>query len=167
MKKIRRLIFFLVLFVVIAFGVQQVIFPLKYKGIIEEKADKYNIEPAIVFAMIKTESNFRPRVKSNKGAVGLMQVMPTTAVWITEKNHGKNVRYNLYDIEENIEVGCMYYSYLDQKYNGDKEKIWAAYNAGTSRIKDEKWREIKETRIYVKRVRRYEKIYKVILKIYS
>ncbi len=159
------------LFVIILFGVsivaQRYIFPLKYLEEVKEKAKKYDIEVEVVLAMIKAESNFRPKVVSYKGAVGLMQVLPSTAEWITTKRYGKKIYFDLYEVEDNIEIGCLYYSYLSKKYNGDKEKIFAAYNAGSSRIKDEKWKEIEETRTYVKRVKRYKKIYKFILKAYS
>lgn len=163
--KIILVLFFLMISSLIFF--QKIFFPVKYKEEIFESAKKYNIKPEIIFAIIRAESSYREKVVSRKGAVGLMQVMPSTAEWIVNKELGENIeKYDLYNYKDNIEIGTLYYSYLDRKYNGNFEKITAAYNAGTSRINNEKWKEIKETRVYVKRVKIYRKIYKVILYFY-
>ncbi len=116
-----------------------------YQSIIHEKASKYNVDPSLVKAVIKTESNWNKRAVSKKGAMGLMQLMPSTASEM-------NVR-NPFDPEENIEGGIKYLRYLLERFNGDLTLALAAYNAGP------KWIDkygivppITETKQYVKKV---------------
>src|SRR4030043_949561 len=93
-----------------------------YQSIIHEKASKYNIDPSLVKAVIKTESNWNEKAVSRKGAIGLMQLMPSTA-------NDMNVR-NPFNPEENIEGGVKYLRYLLGRFNGDLTLALAAYNAG-------------------------------------
>lgn len=116
--------------------------------------------------MIKVESNFKEDAKSKKGAIGLMQVMPMTADWIVKKKKIFEKNYDLYSYQDNILVGTTYFKYLKIKYDGDLEKMLAAYNAGTNRVKTGKWREFKETKRYVSKVRMYRQIYKIRLYLY-
>jgi hypothetical protein len=116
-----------------------------YQSIIHEKASKYNIDPSLVKAVIKTESNWNEKAVSRKGAIGLMQLMPSTA-------NDMNVR-NPFNPEENIEGGVKYLRYLFERFNGDLTLALAAYNAGP------KWVDrfgvvppITETKQYVKKV---------------
>lgn len=90
--------------------------------IIQEKSLKYNIDPKLIKSVIKAESNFNPNAISEKGASGLMQLLPSTA-----KDLGVN---NIFDAEENIEGGSKYLRQLLDRYNGDIKKALAAYNAG-------------------------------------
>jgi soluble lytic murein transglycosylase-like protein len=80
------------------------------------------VDPALVKAVISTESGWNPRAVSRKGAVGLMQVIPETA-----QRFGVS---NPYDPEQNVEAGTTYLKALLDRYNGDLEKSLAAYNAG-------------------------------------
>jgi hypothetical protein len=116
-----------------------------YRNIIHEKASKYNVDPSLVKAVIKTESNWNERAVSRKGAIGLMQLMPSTA-------NDMDVR-NPFNPEENIEGGVRYLRYLLERFNGDLTLALAAYNAGP------KWVDkfgvvppITETKQYVKKV---------------
>jgi soluble lytic murein transglycosylase-like protein len=116
-----------------------------YQRIIYSKADKYRIEPSLVSAVIKVESNWDAKAISHKGAMGLMQLMPSTAKEMNIKNP--------FDPEENIEGGTRYLRYLLDKFDGDINLALAAYNAGPGKI--EKFRGIppfKETKQYVKRI---------------
>jgi len=102
--------------------------PIKgdYDHIISTKSYKYNIEPAIIKAVITAESNWNPRAISQKGAIGLMQLMPTTA---------EDMRVsNPFDPEENIEGGTKYLRHLLNRFNGDLDLALAAYNAGPARV---------------------------------
>ena len=118
---------------------------IDYHSIVHEKATKYNLDPLLVKAVIKTESNWNERAVSRKGAMGLMQLMPSTA-------SDMNVR-NPFNPEENIDGGVKYLRYLLERFNGDLTLALAAYNAGP------KWVEkfgvippITETKQYVNKV---------------
>lgn len=116
-----------------------------YHTLVHEKATKYNIDPLIVKAVIKAESNWNEWAVSRRGAMGLMQLMPATA---REMNIG-----NPFDPEENIEGGVKYLRYLLERFNGDLTLALAAYNAGPNSV--EKFGiipPIPETREYVRKV---------------
>jgi hypothetical protein len=116
-----------------------------YHQIVHEKAKEYNIDPSLVKAVIKTESNWNYMAVSRKGAMGLMQLMPSTA-------NDMNV-HNPFNPEENIEGGVKYLKYLLERFNGDLTLALAAYNAGPKTV--EKFGlvpPITETRQYVSKV---------------
>jgi len=116
-----------------------------YNDIIYSKSDKYNIEPSLIKAVITAESNWKPTAVSTKGAIGLMQLMPSTATDMLVNNP--------YDPEENIEGGTRYLRYLLDRFNGDVTLALAAYNSGPETVR--KFGDvppIAETRQYVKRV---------------
>jgi transglycosylase-like protein with SLT domain/uncharacterized protein DUF4124 len=116
-----------------------------YHHIVHEKASAYNIDPSLIKAVIKTESNWNSRAISRKGAMGLMQLMPSTA-------SDMNV-HNPFDPEENIEGGTKYLKYLLEKFNGDLTLALAAYNAGPKAIEKCGYvPPITETRKYVNKV---------------
>jgi hypothetical protein len=117
----------------------------EFHGIVKEKAAKYEMDPSLIHAVIKAESNGNPYAVSRKGAKGLMQLMPTTA-------NDLQVR-NPFDPEENIDGGTRYLKYLIEKFNGDLTLALAAYNAGPKTVeKTGTVPSITETRQYVKRV---------------
>jgi hypothetical protein len=116
-----------------------------YSGYVQQAAAKYEIEPDLIHAVIKTESNGNQRAVSKKGAMGLMQLMPSTA-------YDMNV-VNPFNPEENIEGGTKYLKQLLEKFNGDLTLALAAYNAGPKTV--EKYGNvppISETRQYVKKI---------------
>jgi soluble lytic murein transglycosylase-like protein len=121
-----------------------------FGDLIHEKAEKYDVDPALVAAVMETESRFKSRAKSPVGAKGLMQLMPRTGRWM-----GAN---NLYDPEQNVEAGTKYLSYLDKRFDGNLKKTLAAYNAGEGNVRRYKGvPPFRETRSYVKKVMiRYE-----------
>lgn len=96
------------------------------KSVIDGYAEKYNIDNELIRAMIQVESGWNTDAVSNKGAQGLMQLMPRTAAML-----GVN---DPFDPEQNIEGGTRYISDLTDKYRGDVEKALAAYNAGPARV---------------------------------
>lgn len=124
---------------------------IPYGELIYEKAKKYDVDPALVAAVMEQESRFRPRAKSPVGARGLMQLMPRTGRWMGAKN--------LYDPEQNVDAGVKYIKYLDKRFNGDLKKTIAAYNGGEGNVM--RYRGIppfRETRQYVKKVlKNYDK----------
>jgi soluble lytic murein transglycosylase len=97
-----------------------------FSYIIRKKSRKYNIEPSIIKAVITAESNWNPRAVSKKGAIGLMQLMPSTARDMQINNP--------YDPEENIEAGTRYLRFLLDKFEGNLTLALAAYNAGPGKI---------------------------------
>ena len=96
------------------------------KDVIDSCAEKYNIDSELIRAMIQVESGWDTQAVSNKGAQGLMQLMPRTAAMLGVEDP--------FDPEQNIEGGVRYISDLTDKYRGDVEKALAAYNAGPARV---------------------------------
>lgn len=155
------------------FGVNCVygwIFPLKYQTEVASASDIYKVDVAVINSLINIESHFNKDALSSKGAVGLMQVMPSTASMLSEEeNLGE---YDLKSPEDNILFGTCYLSKLLQKFD-DVETALAAYNAGPTNVKkwlaDENYSEdgktlkdipFEETRNYIQKFRKNFKYYK-------
>lgn len=116
-------------------------------------AAEYRLSPALLMAVMKAESDFNPTVISRAGAVGLMQLIPETAI-----RH--DVR-NLYDTKENIAGGARHLRYLLDRFHGNVRLALAAYNAGERKV--DRYRQVppfKETRIYVKKVMGFYRDYR-------
>lgn len=110
------------------------LFPDRYLKEIEEQATLNKIDPLIVISLIKQESGFKASALSTSGALGLMQLMPFTAI-DTKKDV---VLHRLKDPKSNIEIGTKYIASLLEKYNGNIPYALSAYNAGPNRVT--KWR---------------------------
>ena len=119
--------------------------------LIHKKALKYDIDPALVAAVVETESSFRTRARSQVGARGLMQLMPRTGRWMGARN--------LDDPEQNVEAGTKYLKYLQKRFDGNLGKAIAAYNGGEGNVK--RYNGVppfRETQSYVTKVlSRYER----------
>jgi soluble lytic murein transglycosylase-like protein len=114
-------------------------------SIIEAAAQRHGVDPNLVRAIIKVESNFNPQAVSTKGAVGLMQLMPATAR--TLKVH------NPFDPQQNVDGGVRHLKQLLDDYNGDVKLSLAAYNAGAGAVARSRGvPRNAETRNYVKRI---------------
>ncbi len=109
------------------------IFPDKHLEYV--KSLENDVDPLFVLSIIKVESNFKQDAYSNKGAKGLMQIMDSTASWVSEKTNQQMPR-SLYDANENIKIGVWYLNWLKNKYE-DNDLVLAAYNAGTGNVN--KW----------------------------
>ena len=97
-----------------------------YGNQIMDYSMQYGVDPRLVWSIMKQESGFNPNARSSAGAIGLMQLMPSTA-----KSLGISRPYNA---DENIHGGVMYIAQLLQRFNGDFEKVIAAYNAGPNAV---------------------------------
>jgi soluble lytic murein transglycosylase-like protein len=98
-----------------------------FGDIIHEKARKYDVDPALVAAVVETESRFRTHARSQVGARGLMQLMPKTGRWLGARN--------LDDPAQNVDAGTKYLKYLSSRFDGNLKKTIAAYNAGEGNVK--------------------------------
>lgn len=115
-----------------------------FDGIIESAAAAHEVDPALVRAVIRVESNFEAQSTSPKGAMGLMQLMPGTARDLGVKNP--------YDPEENIHGGTRYLKILLERFDGDPAPALAVYNWGMGNMARHPERMPRETRAYVSRV---------------
>ena len=151
-------------------------FPAELEEYVMRYSQEYNIPPEIILSVIRAESSFRSSVVSHAGAVGLMQIMPTTFEDLTSRTGGHHEHGMLFDPATNIRYGTFYLRYLFDMF-GDWDLTFAAYNAGLGRVRG--WMAdseivqdgeliiaaipIEETRNYVTRVNRniemYRKLY--------
>ncbi|MGH7229681.1 MAG: lytic transglycosylase domain-containing protein [Nitrospiraceae bacterium] len=115
-------------------------------------ARQYRLDPALLRAVVKAESDFDPRAVSRKGAAGLMQLMPHTAA------HHRVA--DPFDPIQNIRAGARQLRRLVNRYDGNLPLALAAYNAGARRVKDNKVPRIRETRAYVHKVLRFYRDFK-------
>lgn len=112
-------------------------YPLKYNDYVTEASNKYNVEPSLIYGIIKTESEFDETAESNAGAIGLMQIMPETFEWLQTYTDDEYMTKNdLYSPKNNINYGTFFISYLLKKYKTEREAI-CAYNAGMGNV--DKW----------------------------
>jgi soluble lytic murein transglycosylase len=141
--------------------------PTTYNEIVKKYSLEYGVPERVIFATIKTESSFRSDAVSSAGAMGLMQMMPSTFEWLTSDEHLDESlpKDALFDPEVSIRYGTYYLSYLAKKFDYDWTVVSAAYNAGEGRVLA--WLEsgeytddngdlikipIKETKAYVKKI---------------
>lgn len=110
-------------------------YPLKYSDYVEDACEKYELQPAFVYAIIKTESGFNEKAKSSVGALGLMQIMPDTFRWMQSLRNESLDDSDLFDPQINIDYGCYYLNYLMSLYQ-DENSVVAAYNAGQTVVSD-------------------------------
>ena len=146
--------------------------PVKYTEILKKYSDKYHIDKNLIYAVIKTESDFKSDARSKKGAVGLMQITPETGTWLANKIGIKN--YNdkmLLDPDTNINMGTWYITDLWNEFK-NVNLVLAAYNGGRGNVtnwlkntsfskngKDLDKIPFVETDRYVKTVLKYYNIY--------
>ncbi len=143
------------------------VYPLKYADLIAKYSQQYNVDPALVAAVILQESRFNPKAVSPVGAQGLMQFMPSTAATMAREVGMKS--YDIFDAETSIQFGAAHLRDLLNKYNGNVDQALASYNAGTGTV--DNWVSLNifdkvinsgsrsETVRYVKKVENYQTVY--------
>ena len=181
--KIIAVIAILVIVVIIIakiFNIEQIIlqniYPKKYEEYVEKYAEENNIDPLLIFSIIKAESNFKENAESSSGAVGLMQLMEETAKEIAESMDEPILeKEDLKEAETNIKIGIKYYSILQKNYDGNMLLALTAYNAGIGNVNtwikngiiksdgsDIENIPYKETNMYVRKIIRNYKMYNKI-----
>jgi soluble lytic murein transglycosylase-like protein len=119
--------------------------PQDVDSAIDQAASRHNVDPNLVRAVIKVESNFNPNAVSRKGAMGLMQLMPQTARQLRVANP--------FDPQQNVDAGVRHLKQLMENYGGDVKLTLAAYNAGQGAVaRSAGVPHFAETRNYVKRI---------------
>lgn len=147
----------------------------KYSGIVNKYALQYGVDPLLVKAVIKAESNFNPSAKSKKGAIGLMQLMPSTGKEVAISYLGyKDFKEGiLYEPEVNIMLGTYYLKILSVMFKNNTNLVLASYNAGLGNVQqwhrknpfieyDSDEMPFTETKKYVLRINRIYKFLKFI-----
>jgi len=125
----------------------------RFENIVRSASDRYDVDPDLVWAVMKAESNFNPRAVSRKGARGLMQLMPATARLLEVDD--------IYNPTENVNGGVRYLRSLLNRFRGNRRLALAAYNAGAKAV--EHYKNVPpyaETREYVRRVLDYYRLYR-------
>lgn len=127
--------------------------PIKdLEGTIAHHSRQHQLDPALISAIIKAESDFDPDAISRAGAIGLMQLMPATAIRLDVRDP--------FNPEQNIAGGARYLRYLLDRFHGNLPLALAAYNAGATRVEHyNTLPPIHETRRYVKKVLRFYRQY--------
>ena len=184
LKKFKKLLVIILIILIILlmlykiFNIKEIIyknlFPLKYSEYVYKYSEEFNIDPLLIFAFIKAESNFNEKVVSKSNAKGLMQLIESTAKE-TAKDTKIEFKENetLFNPEENIYLGIKYFDKLLSYYNENYSLAVCAYNAGIGNV--DKWIEtqiiksdgsdiekvpFKETNMYIRKILRNYKIYK-------
>ena len=166
---------FVILLLCVSFFVLRYLYPKDYSDTVQKYAKQYGIEPELVFAIIKCESNFDKYAHSHADALGLMQITKETYEWAAKREKDTDYASNsLYEPETNVRYGCVIFSILQGEFKDDATAL-AAYNAGRGRVKN--WLSdesissdgktldtipFSETANYVKKVLRTQKIYNLI-----
>ena len=142
---------------------ERLVYPLRYEHIVRGHAVRYDLDPALLAGVIYAESEFDTKARSKAGAIGLMQLLPSTAQGIARRTGGTSfVVDDLYDPELNVRYGAWYLRHLLDRY-GETRTALAAYHAGQGNV--DRWRErgrdvvFPETRSYVERVLRFQRLY--------
>ena len=157
-------------------GIFFISFKLYYKDLVFVYGQEYNVEPSLIFSIIKAESKFNPNAKSSANAIGLMQIKLETANYMLSIDSENAITENdLYNPTINIKLGTRYLSYLTDKFENTDATV-CAYNAGETIVRS--WLNnqeysldgktlskipFAETSNYLKKVSFNQKIYKKLL----
>lgn len=176
-KKAKYIVTLLAVLLIIIFVINnaaKLMFPVKYEEYVFKYSREHNIDPYLVFAIIKAESSFNPSAVSHKNARGLMQITEITGEWGAENLGIDKFTVNqLYNPEINIRIGCWYLNRLMKEFNNNIDLVITAYNGGSGNVNE--WLQNKkysntgeslqkipfsETDRFLKKVKNYYSIYK-------
>jgi soluble lytic murein transglycosylase len=116
----------------------RVMYPFPYRDLITREANKYRIDPFFAAGLIRQESAFNPNAVSSAGAIGLMQVMPSTGRAVARRMGIRRFRTaSLRQPEMNLRIGTRFLADMTKTWGGRVDKVLAAYNAGPTRM--ERW----------------------------
>lgn len=184
LKQKKKIFFVIIIFIIIIiFTLPKIknivlkrIYQTEYEEYVYKYGVEYNVDPLLIFAIIKAESNFKKEVISKSGAMGLMQILPSTAEDTARKlKMDYNGKEDLYNPETNINIGTKYFSNLYEKYQNITIAL-TAYNAGSGNV--DKWIDteillkdgsnaenipFRETNNYVRKILRDYEIYKQLI----
>ena len=111
--------------------VERATHPLEYEETIRRVGEEHGVEPTLIAGVVYAESRFGHESESYQGAYGLMQILPSTADFISERS---GIQGDYRDPQTNLRMGAWYLSYLDGRYSGDERLVLAAYNSGEGRV---------------------------------
>ncbi len=186
MKKLYKVIIVIIIAILLILAIEKIfnikqiilkkIYPKMYSEYVEKYAKEFNVDPLLIFSIIKAESNFNEKAHSSSGAKGLMQLMEATALEIANKiNEPLIEQDSLLEPEKNIMIGTKYYAELLKSYDGNMLLALTAYNAGMGNVNE--WIQngiirqdgsdienipYKETNMYVRKIINNYKMYKTI-----
>jgi len=154
-------------------AIEHAAYPQEYQEYVSDAAEKYDLEEALIFAVIHTESHFDPDAKSGANAMGLMQITKDTFFFVNSKDSRGDLPLDLlYDPEVNIDTGSYFLRWLIDDF-GNTDTAIAAYNAGRTTVRkwlaDDRYSKdgvtlydipYKETKDYVKKVNSAYLVYK-------
>ena len=185
-KRILTVLIIVLLSLAVGFGIdlawesiERRLYPRSYEEIIADASAEFDVPAELLYATVKVESDFDPEAVSKAGAVGLMQMVPDTFLWLTGDEHlGEHLpQSRLTDPEVSIRYGTYYLAYLYRYFDYNWHHAIAAYNGGMGNVA--KWLEnpeyiddegnlkhipFSETRAYVKKVEKAQEMY---LKFYN
>lgn len=176
MRKCIRGLVYSVLILCVLVGSLFIIYRRPYEELVKSYSQQYDVDEALVYAVMKAESGFDPMAISKSGAKGLMQIMNKTGSWGAEVCKIPDYSNDrLFEPGINIQIGTWYLAKLTKQYEGNLQLILAAYNAGTGNVA--KWRSntlyssdgnalhtipFKETHKYIQKVNFYYTIYRML-----
>ena len=179
-KKIIIVVTILLILLLLAFNYKNILkikYTTRYSEYVEKYAKEEQIDPLLIYAIIKQESNFNPKAVSNAGAMGLMQLMQETANEVAENEVIEfKQEETLFNPEKNIQLGVKYFAGLKRQFQNDEIAL-VAYNGGSGNT--QKWLSdgtikveeghiniddipYSETKNYVKKILKYYQMYKEI-----
>ncbi len=168
-KAALLVVFFLIITIILSYKpfLRKYEYPLKYSEFVTICSEQYDVDPLLVYSVMKAESKFNPDAQSHKDAQGLMQITPETARWALEKM-GLDVSSDVFHPETNIRIGTWYLAKLLEDHDENIVAALAAYNAGSSNVN--KWKkgetlnmsdiQYQETYDYVYKTLKYYETYK-------
>jgi soluble lytic murein transglycosylase len=136
-KRVFLLLFltFVIFLFISSSSVGKILYPIRFQEEIKQNASRYELDPFLIAAIIRVESNYQTHIESKKGAFGLMQLMPDTSEWIVDTaRFSSSYKKDLHDPSVSIQLGSWYLSWLHKQFKGNTVAAIAGYNAGQGNV---------------------------------